>query len=232
MGKREHATKFPKDTALHTLTFPEIGHRFDSLQKPQRSHAAREEQGQKSSRDTLKCGFQRFCSRLCVSGTLGGFKAQLSRAQAAVGCQGSCGEWCCSFPGKHRRGGSCLQRCREPVTDLRLRAARPQHLPEWLRGCCAHSRPCHHLQRCGRGQHSSAAQGRWGWRCRSCSPPAAFPGGHPKSSGQPRAGGEAPTSISFYCTILSRPQNTLPAWGAVLSPSMTSLDSILLSSAF
>lgn len=32
-GRGSTQQKFPKDTALHTLTFPEIGHRFDSLEK-------------------------------------------------------------------------------------------------------------------------------------------------------------------------------------------------------
>lgn len=56
-GRGSTQQKFPKDTALHTLTFPEIGHRFDSLEKPQCSHAAQEEHRQKSRRDILKYGF-------------------------------------------------------------------------------------------------------------------------------------------------------------------------------
>lgn len=120
--------KFPKDTALHTLTFPEIGHKFDSLEKPQRSHAAQEEHRQKSRRDILKYGFWG-----CVCPAHSGVQGM------AVPCPGC--PWAARAAGRNGAAapqestewaGSCLQHCREPIRDLRLQAARPQHLPEWL----------------------------------------------------------------------------------------------------
>lgn len=170
---------------------------------------------------------------LCMSGTLGGVQGTAVPCPACLWAARGAGENGAAAPQESTgRAGSCLRRCREPIMDLRLQAARPQHLPQRPRGSCAHSRLQHHLQRRGRGQHSSAAQGRWGRGCRSCFPPAAFPGGHPKSSGQPRAGGEAQPASASTASFFFIHRTPLLAWGATVSPSMTSLDSVLLSSAF
>lgn len=62
--------------------------------------------------------------------------------------------------------------------------------------------------------------------CRSCLPPAAFPGGHPEGSGQPRAG-EKPNQQQLLLLHFSSFTESPPSlWGLFCPPNMTSLDSI------
>lgn len=176
MGKREHATKIPQ---RYCPTYTDISRNWPQIRQPGEAPLFPRSTG--GARAEKQQGhIEIWISVLPLEAV----HVQHTRGVqgTAVLCPGC--PWAAKAAGRSGaaasqestgRGGSCLRRCREPITDLRLQAARPQHLPEWLRGSCAHSRQQDHLQGCGRGQHSSAAQGRWGRRLQEPLSPSRIP---------------------------------------------------------
>lgn len=217
VGKREHATKIPQ---RYCPTYTDISRNWAQIPQPGEAPVfpcstggawAEKQQGQ-------------------IEIWMSVFLLEAVRAQHARGVPGTAvpcpgclwQERCCSLPGKHRASRDA---CREPIMDLRLQAARLQHLPE----CCGaaaltagSSSTCRDVAR--PAQLSSTGQMGLG------AAGAAFPQQHslqgiPKALGS-QGWGRGPTSISFYCTIFLHSQNTLPAWGDILSPNMTALHSL------
>ena len=201
------------------LTFPEMGHKFDSLEQP-RSLAAQEEHGQKSSRCILKSVNTSTRGCLCLT-----HSGDLIHPVLCPGCpwagRAPREEWCCSLPGKMwgEVGATALQGANYLLEAPGcLLAASAQAAAGLL---C--SQPAARLPAGWRtmpvelssvpGRRADGACG-----CRSCFPSAARTAleGIPNALGCPGSqglGGVDQTSISSYCIIFLRSQNLLLAWG-------------------
>lgn len=129
VGKREHATKIPQ---RYCPTYTDISRNWPQIRQPGEAPVFPCSTGGAQA-EKQKGHTEIRILRLRVSSTLGGVQG------TAVPCSGCL--WAARAAVRNDaaapqestgRAGSCLRHCREPIRDLRLQAARLQHLPEQL----------------------------------------------------------------------------------------------------